>query len=395
MRMRMVTSAIVIAALFGSTAGSAHAKPVEDLKEILLKKDASDRVRVKAGVELGTKDPVVFASVLGTLRTEKREGDEKVLTKIAVMTQARQTRLLAVWAASVFGDLAVESFIDKIDNDHPKETIFACEALGFMKAGAAYDRLAELLRNQNDMIALAATRALSRCAPKAKAKDLAGLSLNVDSSIVRVHLVWAVQDIAGKKKTAMTAFSAYKSKKGSVGFRASEAVNILKDEMSPVQKYEEKLDTVKTVCVPKKGVKLPAIRGKADYTAPVKEALELMAKKAPDYYHLICVSIKVIEIKGEQWILKPKPKAVNLRLLDLVKWKDKKTGKIRRDLIEYYLVRYATILFLKEMGDPWEGQRGWEEGMIEGWRYAWAHTQIAVSEDLTTFLKAAIRKKPW
>jgi hypothetical protein len=58
-------------------------------------------------------------------------------------------------------------------------------------------------------------------------------------------------------------------------------------------------------------------------------------------------------------------------------------------------VRFATIMFLGRMGDPTENHRGCEEGIAEGWRYAMAHTKIAVDEDLSAYLKDTLAKKPW
>ena len=75
-------------------------------------------------------------------------------------------------------------------------------------------------------------------------------------------------------------------------------------------------------------------------------------------------------------------------------WKDPATNELRLDLVAYYLVRFTTILFLENLGEPFEGHRGWEEGIAAAWFYAMDHTKLALDENLVAFLEGVLTANP-
>ena len=349
--------------------------------------------RVKAGIQLALEDPDLFAKAVEEVAGEKREGDAAVLADIAVKIKVRHIRILLIWAVSKFKEAGTQAFLDKIDNDRPGESIYALEALGFLKDHSAYGRIIELLRNENELIAIQAARAAARVGKGADAKGLAQAAVEIDNPHVRLHLVWATQDVAGGKGSATKLFLRNAGNRGTMGFRAKEAIAVLEDELAPVEKYKVKLDVVRKFFNPRGGVKAPPIKGDEDYAKIVMSGLADMKKKSPAWYHMVCVSINKIEISGALWRFEFKSGALNLRPADLIKWGHDDT--LEWSLMEYYLIRYATILFLANLGCPTEGHRGWEEGFMEAWHYAMEHTKINISEDPVEFLKARIEARPW
>lgn len=384
---RRVALVLFLALFLTAAAAPAKAADAEEWRKTFVAV-GTPADRAKAGIQLALEDPDLFATAVQEIVSEGREGDAAVLADVAVKIKVRHIRLLLTWAVSRFKEGAAKAFLDKIDNDRPTESVFAIEAVGFLKDHAAYPRVLELLRNQNELIAVQAARAAARIGKGADARDLSQAAVEIDNSHVRLHLVWATQDVAGSKGAAANLFKRFAGDRGTMGFRAKEALAVLEDEMAPVEKYKVKLDEVTKLFNVRGGVKAPPIKGTDEYVAQITSGLAEMKKKSPAWHHMVCTSIQKIEVSGALWRFEFKSGAVNIRPADLIKWD-------RDELTEYYLIRYAAILLLAKMGDPTEGHRGWEEGFMEGWQYAMEHTKIAVEEDPVEFLKGRIAARPW
>jgi hypothetical protein len=346
------------------------------------------KARVAAGLDLAKRDPDALAKAVDAVVKAKQEGDAELLATVAVQTKLRHIRLLLTWGASKFKGQAGAAFLGRIDNDYPQETIRALECLGFLRDHQAYERIAGLLRNKNELIGIAAARALARIGLSKDVPALVKTALDVNNGHVRLHLTWAVQDMMGSKKKAQSAFGKYMGKRGTIGFRAKEAVALIDDELTPIQKYKIKLDQARKFFTPRGGTKIPPIKAPDEQKKQLIEGFEGLKRNSPAWYHYVCSSINMIEVSGAIWLFEFKRGAINCRFADLIKWN-------RPELVEYYLVRYAGIMFLGRMGDPTEGHRGWEEGMMDGWIYAMDYTKIALEEDPAAFLKERIRARPW
>ncbi|MHC4472722.1 MAG: HEAT repeat domain-containing protein [Planctomycetota bacterium] len=365
---------------------------LKKLKETFVSgKDKKDRV--KAAIELAHLAPDTLAEALDEIIEAQREGDCDLVSLVAVQVQPRHARLLLVYAATQLGD-AGAAFLDKVDNDYPMETRRALEALGFLKANPAFDRVLTQLRNEDDYLAIQAARALGRLATKKQAGQVVQAALNCDYRHVRTHVAWAVLDILGGKSATMGAFGRYRGKKGTIGDRAKEVLNTLADEMAPPQRYKVKLKEVRKFFTRRGGLKIPSIVGTEDHVQSFRAALDEMKRKTPAYHHLVCSAISKITLTGTEKRFVFPARSVNFRPAEVARWKDR-DGKPFLNLYNYYLVRYAVILFLGQMGDPYEGHRGWEEGIVEAWQYAMDHTDVALNEDLVEFMKEILRKPPW
>jgi hypothetical protein len=362
---------------------------IDKAKETFLGEGASDN-RARAGVDLAFWAPDTLAEALDEL-VEKDPQDPKdaeVIAKVAVQTKPRHVRLLLGYAASRFGEVGVEAMRDKIDNDHPHETVRAIGILGFMQAESAWQRLVDLLRHEDERIAVMAARALARIGSKRQAGDLVETALTIGSRHVRTHIGWAVQDMVGSQRTAVGMFNKYAGKPGAIGSNAKEIGFLIMDELAGPEKYKVKFETVRSFFTPKRGVHLPKIKASKEHRERIEKVLGEMKEKVPAYYHLICTALDTIEVSGGDWRFDHRRAAVNLRFADLIKWD-------RDELLEYYLVRYATIVFLARMGDPTVEHRGWEEGMIDAWWYAMDHTLIALPENLNDFIRQFLKQPPW
>jgi len=383
-RRACLSTALVLLFLLGTPGLGAE---IEDLQKIFTA-PGDLKARVDAGLGLAKRDPEALARSVDVIMKAGQEGDAQLLATVAVRTKVRHIRLLLAYGASKFKGQAGLAFLDKIDNDYPQETIRALECLGFLRDHSAYERIVGLLRNKNEMIAVQAARALARIGLAKDASALAQTALEVDNSHVRLHLTWAVQDMMRSKKKAQGAFGRYMGKRGTIGFRAKEAVAMLEDELTPVEPYKIKLQEVRKFFTPRGGVKVPPIKAPDEQKKLLLEGFEGLKRSSPAWYHFVCTSIKTIEVSGSLWLFEFKRGAINIRFADLIKWS-------RPELVEYYLVRYAGIMFLGRMGDPTEGHRGWEEGMLDAWIYAMDHTKIALEEDPAEFIKGRIQARPW
>ncbi len=386
--MRAVLATCLSAALLLAAARSSPAEEADALAKVFVT-SSDGKEREKAGLELAQKDPDAFALALDEIVKLKKAGDEVLVARVGVKLKVHHLRLLCVFAASQFGpEVSLAAFVDRIDNDYPMESARATEALGFLDNHAAMPRLKDLLRNQNELIGIQAARAVARVASKADAGDLAAATMDVDNSHVRLHLVWAVQDVMGGKGPAGKAYLRFAGKQGTPGMRAKEAMAILEDQVANPEEYKIKLDAIRTFFTRKGGVKPPSVEGPKEDMDRIKTVLESMKKKAPAWHHFVCSSVDYLKVAGSQDIFDFRKNEVTLRFIDTAKWD-------RDELWEYYLVRYAGIMFLARMGDPCEKHRGWEEGMMDAWWYAMDHTQIALDENLATFIREALKAAPW
>jgi hypothetical protein len=379
---------LCLAVLFVTfAAATAAADDVSELKQSFVT-GTDAKVRQAAGTDLALKNPDAFAAAVDEILKAKLPADAELFARIAVKLKVRHLRLLLAWAASQSGpEASLAAFLDRIDNDYPMESLRAIEALGFLRNHGAFQRLMDLLRSPNELIAVQAARALGRVGARGDASALADAAIAVDNGHARVHLVWALQDLAGGKAAAQKMVMKY-SKPGTQGFRAKEAIAILEDAIAGPEDYKVKLETIRTFFGKKGSPKLPPIDGPKEEVEKVKKALAELAKKSPGWYHLVCNGVGQIKVSGAPEILDHKAGILNLRFLDVSKWD-------RSELFEYYIVRYSTIMFLGKMGDPCDKHRGWEEGMLDGWQYAMDHTQIALDEDPIAFLKEALKNAPW
>lgn len=346
-----------------------------------------EKDRTGAAIELGVKDPDALALAIDKVLENPKPEDAEVFATAAVRTQVRHIRLLLVWAASNYEN-AVPLFLDKIDNDHPYESMRACEALGHLRATQTFDRLLGLCRGENELVGVAAARAIGRLGNSKAAKQIVQTVLDSDSGHVRINLTWSLQDILQSKRKAKAMFGRYVRKKGTIGFRAEETVALLEDEVAPPEKYKIKLEEIHSLFFPRGGVKSPRIDASKEHRDRIVKVLADMKVKAPNWHHLIALSLHKIVVSGQQWRMEFPQRAVNLKYADMVKWD-------RDELIEYYLIRYSSIVFSSLIGDPCEGRRGWREGMMDAWWYAMDHTMVAVDEDPVEFIKDAIAKRPW
>jgi len=351
--------------------------------------ESEDReARIEAGIKLGARDPDALAEALDKVIKAKREGDVGVLATIAVKTKVIHVRYLLVWAASRLDGTAA-AFREKIDNDHPWESLRAIEALGLLKDKDSADVLITQLRNENEMVALEAARSLGRIGDKKLANPLIEATLQNDNRLVRTQAAWAVQDVLGSRKGAISAFARFSRKKGTEGFRAKEAVGILGDELANPQSYKVKLDVVRKLFAKRGGAKTPRVEGPTENQETFNKVLELMKKDTPDYWHLVTVACSEITVTGNEQMFDFDTGKLNFRFRDLSAWEG------REELYAYYLVRYATIMFTAgKMGEAREGQRGWEKGIMEAYWYAMDYTKLALDEDPAAFYKSVINMRP-
>ena len=336
---------------------------------------------------LAERHPDQLAGALDKLIKQKRIEITGVLVTAAVETKLRHTRLLLVWAVSELAE-ASDLFLAKIDRDRPEESVRAIEALSFVGDHSVVDRMIQIVRGRDEQPALQATRVLARLAKKGDAKEILAATLESDNGHVRDHLVWALQDVLKGAGPAKKMFARYARQDSTPGYRAKDAIQLLDYADAPVEKYKVKFATIRKLFNPKTGVPEPEIVGPEEHVTRVRAIFAGLKKNHAGYYHLLCSAVKKVQISKETWTLEHKTRAVNLRISRIVRWD-------RDELFDYYFVQYGSIMFLKLLGDPGVGHRGWEQGVMDGWRFALDGKKIAVNADPNLFFKGVIKDPPW
>ena len=250
------------------------------------------------------------------------------------------------------------------------------------------ETLLDLVRGEDQQIALQAARALARTGRTKDGSAIVEAVLGVDTEHVRLHLVWALQDMVKSEDKAKALLAKYARKKGTIGYRARDAIDALDDRLAPVEKYQVKFATIRKRFTPSGGRKPPTLSGLSSATTRVQGILDDMKQSRPGYYHLFCAAVEKIQISRNSWVLNFKKRTVNLRAARIAKWD-------RDPLFVYYFIQYGTIMFLQQMGDPSEGHRGWEEGVMAGWQYAMDSGKVGVDRNPDTFMKGVIDDPPW
>ena len=98
--------------------------------------------------------------------------------------------------------------------------------------------------------------------------------------------------------------------------------------------------------------------------------------------------MKKVQLRDVSWVIDHQLRTVNLRPSRISRWD-------RDELFNYYLIQYGSIMFLRLLGDPGEGHRGWEQGIMDGWRYAIDSKKIGVDKDPNKFFKGIVQDPPW
>lgn len=386
---RMLALTLATLLLAGALA-RAEDPPVDLVAEKYAKtflESEDEEQRIEAGLDLCRRNPDRMAAALDTLIKDRRKGDVELLATIAVRTRARHTRLLLVWAVSELKGTH-ELFLDRIDYDYMVESMAAIEAIGFLGDPDPIPKLMEYTRGDDELLAVAAARALCRLCKKKHLNAFVKNLLEVDTMHVRLHLVWGVNDIVGKADKAAKVFDRYARGKGTISIRAKDSIDVLKYDPPPALAYKVKLETVRKYFGPKARTKRPKIAGSAEETKKLVAALDTMEKVLPADYHLLCTAVTEIRIAKADRIINPARRIVSLRPSMVAKWD-------RESLYHYYLVQYSTILFLGMMGEANEGHRGWEEGVMTGWRWAMDTGKLTVEKDPTKFLEQTLQNPPW
>ena len=104
---------------------------------------------------------------------------------------------------------------------------------------------------------------------------------------------------------------------------------------------------------------------------------------------MFCTAVQRIEVKKDAELFDFRRRTIALEASRVKRWAE------RDGLIEYYLVQYGTIMFLSVMGEPCKGHRGWEEGVMDGWRFALDDGRFGVSKDPDEFMRGVLADPPW
>ncbi len=367
--------------------------PAELRKTVEAPGDAA--ARVKAATSLAKVDPESLGDALLAVAKAKRPEDVPFLVDLALKTDVRHLRTLAVHAAWRAGpEAALAAFRERTAGDDLKASLRAVEALGLVAAAqkdrSAQARLLEILRGPKEALAVEACRAIARSGDKSLGGEVADAVSTVGDEHVRKHAVWTLQDLIGKKN-AQARLASMKFRPGDPGKRAGEGEQIVLDE----EEKEFAWDPAALSKVPAwwekqrpKGLKPEIAIGDKDMRERIQAFLEFLAKKAPAWDHFARSSFAKIQLRtgADRVLVDPEKGVLMFPVNEILQVnQDWKGG--------YLLARDACMVFQAALGEPHLAHRGWEPAYVEMHSYYLNIRETA--GEFWKFVTEAVAKKPW
>lgn len=354
--------------------------------------DADARIALAA--ELEKKDVAALAKALHELGASKsKDADREFLIRYAMQERDRAPRLMALEALSRLDKKgAAEWFKTRADGKELVSTTVALEALGYLGTKDDAAVAIELMKNPDELIAVAAASCAARLATAKDVEAIAENGLSHASDHVTDHAAWAVQDLVKKPKLAVEVFEKYAAKKSDPrAVRAASTVVALTDKRAPPHVWGDSLKLAADLVL-----KAPAaveIKTKdAGWKANAEAAVDWLKKNMPGAELMLRAAASRIEVPGvkhpDDWV--DLDDAAVLIPIDRATWKPHQ--------LALHLFWASTVAWEKRVGEPCKGHRGWDVPIFDSFDLcAIAKLYSAGPGGLprSTFVKDQIDKHPW
>jgi hypothetical protein len=389
MRISRAAAALVVAALlpagFAAAGDAPSASPLAG---------ADAKSRIALAQELKKKDVAALAKALSELGASKtKDVDREFLEQYALSDRDRATRLVALEAlARLDRKGASDWFKAHADGKDMLATVVSLEALGYLGTKDDAASAIELIKNPDEIIAVAAASAAARLATAKDVEAIAEIGLAHASDHVTDHAAWAVQDVVKKLKAAVEVFEKFAGKKSDPkAIRAASTVASLQDKRADPQVWGDSLKAAAEL-VAKAPATIEIKCQNADWKANAVAALDWLKKNMPAAELMLRAAAKHIDIPGvkhpDDWV--DIDNDAILIPADRAAWKP--------NALALHLFWTATVVWEHRVGEPCKGHRGWDVPIFDSYDLCViARLYDAGQGGLprSTFVKDQIQKHPW
>lgn len=361
--MRLLAAAFATVAL----AAPPHAARAGDPPPPNPLRGADVKALVERAAQLEEKDARALGAALTALGdpVPDRGADLPFLVEYATQETARALRLLAADAARrIDAPAASAAFLEKAKSEKDVTRIcLALECLSYTGGKEHSAAVADLVRHPSELVACAAADAFARFGGTAKETDaVIDAGLVHRESHVTDHTAWAVRDNVKKAKMAHAPYERIAKKKSDPrAVRATATLAFLEDEDKQGEGHDWTLpfDAARKALAAAP-VTISVNAPNDELRAKVAAGVAWLREKMPAQHWLLCAAATKINAPGKTSDSRPdfEERAIDLSAVD---------ASLPPNKIAFSLVRLSTVLWRKQIGEPWRGHRGWEPAIFDSY----------------------------
>ncbi len=370
----------------------------EDPAELLAGENVKARLARAEGLKKEQMSELVQALVAMSDRKLKKGVEyPEDLDFLAEFTVAETTRALRLLAIGAGQHLGAAGFAERLralaDGEQRGRSARAAEALGYVGGKADLPRLLELAASSSQSIAVFACEALAKLGDRKTTVDgLIKIALEHANPEVADHATWAALDLLKNRKALLKKLKKAAGKDEVLGVRRGSLEAMLLDGAEPMEWDDDVLKNARDTILAAAAT-VPIETRDKKHRAKVESALAWLQENMPGALLVVRASTTRIEIPG-----KTEPKAhVDLKesvVCVPLQYAGAQSGK----QLAYHLLRVATVLFDKRIGNPYQGHRGWENAISDTYdlcRISGAYNAGRGGINRDAFLETILSKRPW
>jgi hypothetical protein len=276
---------------------------------------------------------------------------------------------------------------EKIRKGKGEQKIRGLEILGFLKHPEAIEPLFEAAASKDRFVATEAFRGLARQLPKKEVRRLVDVVIAVNSEKAALRGAWAIADIQRSPKRAASSFGKIARLKTADGDRAKAIISDLTatgiDQTFRYPKHHligiESWFTKRKPTIQLEGAPLARQN--------LQKTLDFLKEKAPEYHQLVLRAFNTISSRSGKDPLNWTTRTLDLQPSTAANWEPHQLSTI--------LVRGATLMLLRDVGDVHWMRRGFEQAGKNTYWYTQNRSGYKLDDDLAKFCDHLIRRKLW
>lgn len=345
--------------------------------------------------KLGAEDPRALARALSEFGSGDKEtlADEVTfLVEYLVREPVRALRYVAVdRIAALDAEIAATRLTELADGADRDRTIFALEALSRLDEDDGIEQILPHVASRDLLIASHAVLAYGRLAGKKGAEELFMAALGSGSERVVDRAAWLVNDDVKKTAGVVSKLQKAAKKMGEKDSLAVKAAAVrLEDATIPPHKWPKKLGKATELVLAAPETVTLETRSQT-YTDLLEKTLEYIKTELPGHHLMLCAGSKKIVMPSTE-----AARYVDFET-DAIEVPASYAGQTPQQL-SYHLVRSAAVLFLKNVGEPHRGERGWEPAIVDTYDVcvvAGLYDAGPGGLNRTRFVESILGKRPW
>jgi hypothetical protein len=348
--------------------------------------------RLKAAEKLTLKGDLdaIYRAVLVTAKRGD-DADVDVLASLVLREENPLLRLLYGRCLEKIGtEKSVPGLTAKLQGAKPMEQVRVLEVLGFMRDASAIETFFLYAAVKDRQVATEAFRGLARILPKKEVKRLVAAVIDAQTGGATYRGAWAVADVMRSGKSAAGLFR--KASRGKTP-EAERAKRILSDltaeNVDAAFRYPKThlvgIETFFTASRPEL-----VVDGDLLAKQNMQKGLDHLKEKAPDYYQFVIRVFRKVDNKRPAHVASPvgwTSRTFSFQRGEAKSWNP--------ELLSYMMVRGASRMLLRDVGDVHTGRRGLSRATVNAYWYCRKHTLVETGRTMGEFIDKLIRQKLW